>query len=369
MNASPCTDACRPGARAPVVLRHFDPHVADLAQWTRYHAYRRLRSHEDTPGDPVMADADFEHLLKRRWPLNESCRVAAWHGDEVVGNLMLEFRRPGTADYDSHAPFLNAGGGVLQPWRRQGVGTALLGALRSFMEARAKTTATLVAPSPDACAFLRRAGAVEKHRTAENRLSLLAIDPALLAGWRMTPEAVAHAGLRWEIHVGRVPVPRLAELMEPLTVLINQMPLGELDLPALRYDIEGHRSWYESMDRHGGDHLLVLLLAGSEVVAVCNAHWDARFPDRVFQALTAVASGWRGRGLAKAVKTAMLDLVRARYPSVQLITTQNAEVNAPMLSINQRLGFAMHRASVTFQIGLDALQRHVAQSAEVSFPR
>ncbi len=363
------TKTTRASASGPaqIALRHFDPHTADRLQWTRYQAYRRLRAEEDVPGDPVLSDAEFEHLLLQHRPLWESRRVVAWRGEEAIGNLMLEFRRPGTVDYESHAPFVSAGGGVLRPWRRQGVGTALLGALRSFMEAQARTTVTFGAPFAESRAFFEAVGATEKHRTAENRLPLATVDPALLAQWRLAPDAVAAAGLRWEIHAGRVPMPRLAELMAPLTVLINQMPLGALDLPAMRYDIDGHRSWYEDMDRHGGDHLLVLLLAGDDLVAVCNAHWDARFPDRVFQALTAVAPRCRGQGLAKAVKTAMLDLVRERYPAVRLISTHNAEVNAPMLSINRRLGFSTHRPSVTFQMGLDALQHRVAPCAGLAF--
>jgi len=36
--------------------------------------------------------------------------------------------------------------------------------------------------------------------------------------------------------------------------------------------------------------------------------------------------------------------------------THNAEANAPMRSINQRLGFAVHRQDATYQIGRETLE-------------
>jgi RimJ/RimL family protein N-acetyltransferase len=110
------------------------------------------------------------------------------------------------------------------------------------------------------------------------------------------------------------------------------------------------------MDRRGGEHFLVLLLDGDEVVAVCDASWNQRFPDRLQQRLTAVARQWRGKGLAKGVKAAMLQLVRERHPEVTLAVTHNAEVNAPMLTINHRLGFAAHKHDGLYQIDTQSLR-------------
>lgn len=77
---------------------------------------------------------------------------------------------------------------------------------------------------------------------------------------------------------------------------------------------------------------------------------------------TAVARPWRGRGIAKALKALkalkarMLRLVRERRPGVTLMTTNNAASNAPMLSINARLGFVRHKEVGTYQVGPAALQ-------------
>jgi RimJ/RimL family protein N-acetyltransferase len=80
------------------------------------------------------------------------------------------------------------------------------------------------------------------------------------------------------------------------------------------------------------------------------------------QRLTAVARRWRGKGLAKGVKAAMLQLVRERHPEVALAVTHNAEVNAPMLAINRRLGFAAHRHDGLYQIGTESLRTFLQET-------
>jgi GNAT superfamily N-acetyltransferase len=149
--------------------------------------------------------------------------------------------------------------------------------------------------------------------------------------------------------------------MAPFSILINEMPLGSLELPRLRYELQDYVTWYGDMDRRGGDHFLAMLRHGDDVAAMCDANWDARFPDRVYQRLTAVARPWRGKGLAKGVKAAMLNMIRARHPGVRTMITSNAEVNAPIRSINHRLGFAVHRQEATYQISRETLCRYDMQ--------
>jgi len=304
----------------------------------------------------VLSDADVEHWHRRRWPFWESQRVLAVADGQVVGSAGMNFRREGTEDYAAHAPFVFVWGGVRQGWRRRGVATALLRPVLAFMQDRAKATATFEAALPEGQAFLAAIGAAPKLRSVENRLGFAGLDWDELARW----EAGAPAGLRWEVHVGRVPLGRLGALMPAFTALGADEPLGKLDGPRYRYDLQGYVTWYEEIDLHGGGHLLVLLLDSDEVAGLCDGGWDARFPDRVFQALTAVARPWRGRGVAKALKARMLRLVRDMRPEAHLMTTSNAAANAPMLSINGRLGFVRFKETVTFQIGREGLATWLA---------
>ncbi|MDP9902522.1 GNAT family N-acetyltransferase [Variovorax ginsengisoli] len=338
----------------------FDPDRASAAQWAAYHAFRRARHAEDLPDDPLLDDPEFEEVLRTSSPLAASHRFIASERGVLAGNMILCHRRENTPDHAAFAPFVDVFGGVLTTHRRRGVATALLQTAHAFMTDAAQTTATFKVHHDASNAFLRMLGATQKHRMMENRLSFDQLDAPLLAHWEATA-ATPSNGLRWEVHAGRVPMARLASLMAPFSHLINEQPLGSLEMPRIRYELEGYESWYADMDRRGGEHFLVLLLDGDEVAAMCDASWDRRTPDRVHQGLTAVASSWRGRGLAKGVKAAMLALVRRRHPQTRLIITHNANVNAPMLSINTRLGFAVYRENTLYQIDRDALGAALAR--------
>ena len=304
----------------------FDPLATSVNDWATYQAYRRTRQEEDYPGEPTVPDAEFECILRRQHPLHESRRFVAVREGAWVGNLILEFRRDGSPDSEDFARFVFAGGGVLRAHRRRGVGRALLARLLSFMQSRGKTTATMKAHLREGHAFMAAMGAAQKYQSVENRLAFGGLDWDELARWQARA-TMPGDGLKWEIHAGRVPLERLAPLMAPFSALINEQPLGSLEMPRIR--VEGYVSWYEDVDRRGGEHFLVVLRHGDDVAAMCDASWDARFPDRVYQALTAVARPWRGRGLAKGVKAAMLNMIRARRPEVRMMITTNAEANTP----------------------------------------
>ncbi|MFD1731356.1 GNAT family N-acetyltransferase [Deinococcus malanensis] len=64
--------------------------------------------------------------------------------------------------------------------------------------------------------------------------------------------------------------------------------------------------------------------------------------------LTGVTRDWRGRGVATALKIAAIRA--ARIMGATLIRTDNASDNAPMLAINDRLGFVRDPASVSYML-------------------
>lgn len=346
--------------RHTVTTTVFDPQRASEADWDRFLAYWRLRSAEDHPGEPVQPDADRRREVLKTAPLYAFHRVLAVgeHG-EFIGSLSTSFRRPGTPGSEPFAPFIDAWGGVLLPHRRRGVASALLRTLLAQMEQHGKSIATIKAHMPGGHAFLRAIGASEKHRSVENRMRFDGLDWQELARWRTEGFAPAH-GLRAEVHAGRVPHERLAALVGPMSSLFDDAPTSGLQRPPFRYDLEDFAPWYAEMDRRGGEHFLVLLLDGDELAAMCEASWNARYPDRMSQRLTAVSRKWRGKGLAKGVKAAMLQLVRERHPEVTLAITSNAEVNAPMLAINHRLGFAPYRHDGLYQVGTRSLRDFLA---------
>jgi GNAT superfamily N-acetyltransferase len=153
-------------------------------------------------------------------------------------------------------------------------------------------------------------------------------------------------------------VPRdvLVDLLPVFTELFADVALGGLETGPIRTEMNGYDLWYETLERVGGAHHLVLLRApNGSVAGLSEADWDRRAPSIVRQQLTAVARPWRGRGLGRALKTAMLRQVHETHPEATVIGTNNAEVNAPILSINARVGFKVARRNVDYQVTRDVL--------------
>ena len=344
--------------RSRIVTRAFTPAAATADDWRAYHRYMRRRAAEEAPEDPIPEDNVRQRDMLTEWPLFETHRVLALIDGEIVGSLAMWTRRKGTPDYEEHARFIGADAGVRRDARRRGVATVLLAVLAAFMREGGYVTATMSARVGGGTAYLDSIGAAEKHRVMESRLDLASVDRVMLRGWEA---AVDRSGeLIWEIHAGRVPLDRFEELIPALTTMFNSQPLGTLELPPMRYDMEQIKAWYADMDAHGGDHIMVLLRNGDELVAMSEASWIADFPDRAFQNLTAVAPSWRGKGLAKAIKARMLRAVSERRPEIGVIITVNANVNAAMLAINRQLGFVHHRDVRTYQIGRDGIEAALA---------
>ncbi len=82
--------------------------------------------------------------------------------------------------------------------------------------------------------------------------------------------------------------------------------------------------------------------AESQLVALDGERWvglavHRRRDDEVFNAFTGVDPEHRGRGLAKALKVAGIE--RARAAGASRMRTYNHSLNAPMLAVNQSLGY------------------------------
>jgi GNAT superfamily N-acetyltransferase len=345
-----------------ITIRPFIPAQATADEWRDYHAYRNQRTIDDAADWAPITDAVRQREMLTEWPLGEEKIALALIGGRIVGSTIVSHRRAGTPDYEEHAPFAFISCGVLKDCRRQGVGMRLLGVAAGHVRDNDQTTATMSSFLPEGWAFLDKIGAVQKHRMMENRLNTAHLDWDLLSRWERLAGS-AGQGLTWEIYPSRMPSDRYDALAPTMSALLNSQPLGELETPPIRYNRESREVWYATMDEHGGDHFTVLLNDGDSLVAMCEASWEALAPERAYQQLTAVATQWRGKGLAKAVKARMVRLMRATHPEIKLIVTNNANVNAAMLAINTRLGFVQHKDMRTFQMKLDAIEAAVQAAA------
>ena len=333
----------------------FDANAASRAQWDQFHAYRRARHEEVWPDDPIISDPETEEDERDPDPYGDRVRRVAVKQGSIVASVSSYLQHPDSPGFAERARFLHASGAVLRPWRGRGIGTSLLAQLHRLMLAHAKTILTLSTEEPDGHGFLRHIGASEKTRWTESRLLLPEFDWVAAEQW----EAAALASLPGAsfVHYG----PRISnETYRALTPLLEQLledvPLDQLEHPPIRIKMSEIDEWHRQLDRIGGaEHFIVLRDGDGSLVGFTEVAWLRRMPDRVYQGLTGVRRDKRGAGYARALKAAMLREIRTSHPSVSKVITHNGQSNAPMLSINKKLGFKIHRQSGTYQMDRDSI--------------
>jgi GNAT superfamily N-acetyltransferase len=95
------------------------------------------------------------------------------------------------------------------------------------------------------------------------------------------------------------------------------------------------------------------------IVGLTRVHWNATHPAILEQGFTGVLKAYRGRGIGRWLKAAMLAKVLRERPAVALIRTSAGDSNAPMLKINAELGFRPAFAVLNWQVDTEAVEQYL----------
>lgn len=218
--------------------------------------------------------------------------------------------------------------GVVPAARRKGVGRRLLDAATDGLQGEAFVR--VAESDEESLGFAHRRGFVERKIDFPFLIDPQKVDSSLLQAWSESEiEIVFMADLdsgefRRAIH----------ELFETVRIDIPRAtPPKRMDFEQFEAHVLGDDAfcWEGSLvarDSKGG------LIGMSGVFNGGESH-------TLDQWLLAVRREWRGRGLARALKAR--GLLWARANGIREIRTDNDSRNAPMLSINDRIGFIRQR--------------------------
>jgi mycothiol synthase len=238
---------------------------------------------------------------------------------------------------------------VRQPWRSQGVGWRLAGAVLD--EARAEGRSRLVWATFDSVpageAFSRRLGGriARVNRTSELRFADF--------DWETAHSWIEGGGRAAGYWLDFLEGPFPSELLEDAASfhhIMQTAPLDDLEVA----DVVLDRHHVAELDRQlvdaGRERWLIFVRdPDGRCVGGTEMTFEPWEPTVALQQNTGIEPAHRGLGLAKWAKAAMLERIRARRPAVELIRTQNAFSNQPMLAINDALGFNVVEVQTEWQ--------------------
>lgn len=171
------------------------------------------------------------------------------------------------------------------------------------------------------------------------RVLELPTDPQMLD--RLVADAAPHH-TAYEIRSFVAPTPEelLPGVAELAANLMTEAPMGELAVEPESADHEAFRDRERMIAAQGRTKYTTVAIAeDGTVIAYTDLLVSKADPGRVFQWGTLVRRDHRGHRLGMAIKAANLRFLQEHEGDVRTLVTYNAEVNAPMVAVNDAMGF------------------------------
>jgi hypothetical protein len=161
-------------------------------------------------------------------------------------------------------------------------------------------------------------------------------------------------GYTVETFVDSVPDALLPSYCHLLNQLVLDAPHGDLSFEEAALTPDVAKENMAQSRRLGRTVFYSLALRDGQAVAQSDLAVPPGGGTMAHQWGTLVGRDHRGHRLGAAVKVANLRALQQARPDVTVIQTENAETNAYMVSINERLGFQVVAVSPSFALALEA---------------
>ncbi|MEU5152765.1 GNAT family N-acetyltransferase [Glycomyces sp. NPDC021274] len=330
---------------------------ADHARMTEAAGLAATVRAADAPGGQPIIAANYAATIAHPRPGHHVRHYTAAVDDHVIGYLRL--------DVAPENPRTASGELLVHPGHRgAGHGTALLDHALATCRAEDRSTLTFSTiralgddgpqRSSDGTRFLERHGFTLALDLVRRRLPVHT--PGDAVETRLWDEALA-ASRDYEVRswTGPVPDDLLDDMCRMDAMILAQVPMGDLEMAPEQVDAARLRAKeaVTAAHRMTAVHTVAVHRATGEVAAHTRVDvYDVPDARHGHVLITIVDPAHRGRRLGLLVKLANLRHLREHHPDVTELWTANAASNAPMIAVNERLGFepveriGIHRRAV-----------------------
>ncbi len=345
-----------------IEFKLFDPLTLSKDEWTRFHEYRKQRHEEDSPDDPYTEDSMSEKSLKSQ-ANHPMFKVQAFSlidnsTNKQVGLTMGLVFRETAESFKGNEHLMQFDATLLSAYRRKGLGTQMLQRILAYAQETDRTVLITGSHEEDGKSFLKAIGAQVAGTGAENRLKLEEVDWNMVNEW-MNDGPKRSPGTELKYYPS-IPDDIIEGYAKVYTETLNQQPLGDLDINDIVFTPEVIREEEERQSSLGRTRFTYLTIeSDGKISGLTEMLCRSDRKTMISQLLTGVKQEYRGRGLGKWLKAALLLKIKEDYPDVTIITTDNATENKPMISINDRLGFKVYKEDISAQIKREDLEKYL----------
>jgi mycothiol synthase len=337
-----------------IEIKKFDPGTATQEQWVGLNSIRSRLQAERQPDDPPEKLEKTKAFISN---IPAFVDFLLWTAQQPghTGIVATSYIALSNTEDNRHLAQFNIS--VLPEFRREGIGSRLLAGIAEV--ARDAGRSLLISDTqgsvPAGAAFMTRIGARVGLETHVNQLDVARVDPDLLREWQERSHDRAAA---FELGLWEGPYPEGdIEGIVALKKAMNLAPRGDLDVEDFDLTAEHLRQVEESHAARGIQRwsMYVRDTASGELAGYTEVWWNPDEPSILRQEDTAVWPTYRNLGLGRWLKAAMLEKALRECPSVRYVRTDNADTNAPMLKINEEMGFKPYLSNSVWQVELSGV--------------
>jgi GNAT superfamily N-acetyltransferase len=341
-----------------LTLAEIDVRAAEAAELATLAAHEQIMEQECFPEDPITPT---EEWIARWRSSPDFAEIACWAvrnaAGAIIADAWVEIWHTGA---NEHALWFNIQ--VQKEHRRQGIGRALFARVVAYTAGKGRTLliADTIDRLPAGAVFLGKIGGEPGLPSKLRQLDAQSVDRDLLAAWQARGVLLAE---RYEIGFWDGPYPEadMEQIVTLHNVTWNIEPRGDLALEDEKLTAEHFRQMERAQAARGDVRwsCYVRERATGVFVGDTEVFWHPNRPERLWQGFTGVLPQHQKQGLGHWLKAEMLLRVLRERPGVRHIRVGNADVNAPMLRINEGLGYRLFSTNVTWQAPLDKARAYL----------
>ncbi len=277
---------------------------------------------------------------------------------KAIGWLRCTFIKEDAPSYSGNEDICQIHLTILDEYRQNGIARELL--LTAYDQAleHNRTQFTGVLLNEAAREFLHQIGGKEALSFQDNHLNLNDVDWGMIQRW--VNEGPRRSPTSSLIFYLSIPALILEQYCNLYTEVLNQAPRDELTTGDSVFTPEKWKKLEDQARKVGRTWITAIVKEqDGNISGLTEAIYEPSTPTIMYQELTGVQEKYRGRGLGKWLKGAMLLKIRNEFPEVETISTGTATSNESMLAINEKMGFHLKKEVYMFQVGLQKVKEYL----------